>query len=119
MPKGYGSFDHDVAHRWGYKLLVGPVPPGIHVLHTCDNPPCQNPQHWFLGTDADNKADMMAKERQARGSGNGRHVLIEEEVREIRALLAQGCEQKVIAEMYGVTQSNISRISSRSSWGWL
>jgi hypothetical protein len=51
------------AHKIAWILTYGPVPKGLCVLHHCDNPPCCNPEHLFLGTHADNTADMMAKGR--------------------------------------------------------
>jgi len=68
---GYGQFwiyeaRHAIpAHRAAWLLMVGPIPPGLMVLHRCDVRECVNPEHLFLGTAADNTHDMMAKGRAA------------------------------------------------------
>lgn len=54
-----------LAHRVCWAVCFGPIPDGLFVLHHCDNPPCCNPRHLFLGTDADNMADMKAVERES------------------------------------------------------
>jgi hypothetical protein len=70
--KGYGRFNlagiNRTASRIAWSLTNGPVPAGLQVLHTCDNPPCVNPQHLWLGTNADNAADSLAKGRQAQAA---------------------------------------------------
>lgn len=58
-------------HRLAWEIFNGPIPTGLQVLHSCDNPPCWNIKHLFLGTQADNMADMVAKGRQATGDRNG------------------------------------------------
>jgi hypothetical protein len=51
------------AHRWAWTQANGPIPAGMKVLHRCDNPPCWNVEHLFLGTQRDNMRDMAVKGR--------------------------------------------------------
>ncbi len=78
-PKGYGWFhappegvrrDMVQAHRVAWELACGPIPPGLWVLHRCDNPSCVRADHLFLGTNADNVADKMAKGRHSVPAGD-------------------------------------------------
>jgi hypothetical protein len=66
--EGYGVITDDTrrqirAHRIAFERINGPIPQGQYVLHHCDNPPCCNPAHLWLGTIADNNADMWSKGR--------------------------------------------------------
>jgi hypothetical protein len=69
LRNGYGRFKHKgverYAHRWAWEQAYGPIPPGMMVLHRCDNPPCVRLEHLFLGTHADNMRDASEKGRLA------------------------------------------------------
>ena len=65
-PKGAGLV---YTHRVAYEVTYGPVPDGLLVLHKCDNPPCCNPRHLFLGTHQDNTLDAQTKGRRPTRKG--------------------------------------------------
>lgn len=102
-------------HRAVWQAEYGPIPDGMSVLHRCDNPSCINLAHLFLGTQTDNVADMDAKKRRARKTGeqNGRVKLTEDQVRRIRQDLRF---QKEIAAEYGVNQTLVSQIKTGRIW---
>ncbi len=101
------------AHRAMWEEVCGPIPPGMFVCHSCDNPPCCNPDHLFAGTLVDNEADKKAKGRQAKGEGHGRAKLTEENV---RAILADDRSQEKVAATHDVHRSLISLIRRGLVW---
>lgn len=124
----YGNFttpEHQKgmkAHRFSWALHYGPIPDGLLVLHKCDVGLCIRPDHLFLGTQADNVKDCEAKGRgfHKRGSENGRALLSEEQVREIKVqFTGKRGECIKIANKYGVAVSVIRDIRSGKNWGWL
>lgn len=119
---GYGFARHDgkvrYAHRVSYMRYVGPIPEGMHVCHSCDEPSCVNPAHLWLGTHYDNMRDMYTKGRRLAASGE-RHSsakLTSNQVREIRSKIACGHKQKNIAKEYGIGQSHVSMIGHGKIW---
>jgi hypothetical protein len=92
------------------------------VLHTCDNRKCQNPNHFFIGSNADNMRDRDNKGRHIshKGETNTNSKLTEQDVIEIRGLYAVGTiTQYALANVYGVAQSTINRIINREKWAHL
>lgn len=123
---GYGTVSdrgkNRKAHRvsWAQHNGAALPPPHIKVCHRCDTPACVNPAHLFLGTQADNVADMVAKGRQRGGgllgSAHPRARLDEQSVSDIRLILSTGVPQRPIARLYGVSPMTISRIASNKLW---
>lgn len=119
---GYGKISINdwwyLAHRVSYEAFVGEIPDGMFVCHKCDVRCCVNPDHLFLGTCADNLADMRAK---GRGSKPPLHIgadqplakLTDDKVREIRAD-KRSCRK--IAADYGISFGNVSQIKNRITW---
>lgn len=105
------------AHRLSWEVHKGPIPPGMHVLHRCDNPPCVNPEHLFLGTQRDNNADKTRKGRHARGERHGNAKLTSEKAARIRQMRADGFgTQDAIARELGVTRSCVAHVLQGLTW---
>jgi hypothetical protein len=87
------------------------------ICHTCDNPPCVNPAHLFVGTPKENAADKVRKGRQKGGgmSGekNARSVLTDQDVLLIRTLLGPALE---IGKQFGVAETTVLNIRHRRTW---
>lgn len=114
-PEGKRSGPTIKAHRVSL-MLAGVEVDGQLIRHSCDNPPCVNPAHLSVGTHADNSADMVSRDRQARGSRSGVSKLTEQQVTEIRTRAAVGELHQVLAADFGVSRPTISRVVNRKGW---
>lgn len=102
-----------LSHRFAYEHFNGPIATGMFLCHHCDIPACCNPHHMFVGTQKDNMADAMRKDRMARGERRPQSVLNEEQILEIRAANGMHAE---IAKRYGVHRMTIGKIKRGIRW---
>lgn len=109
-----GGTRPEAASRVAYAAWVGEIPDGGVVCHRCDNPPCINPDHLFLGTKAINNRDMADKQRSANGERKA-HKLTDAHVEAIRdRYAAGGVAQRTLAREYGVSQQLVSHLVRRT-----
>lgn len=130
MPQGYGGFYLDstrrrgYAHRASWEITNGQIPPGMSILHSCDNRKCVNPSHLRIGTQRDNVYDMLSKGRfNGRfkniqiGTDNPASVLCNEDIAAIRACYCTGrFGYRRLGSMFGVTPIAIKKIILRQTW---
>lgn len=120
--KNYGRFCFDggreLAHRRAWIIAFGDITDGLCVLHSCDNPPCCNPKHFFLGTLADNCRDrfMKGRDKAPKGEMTGAAKLCDADIPRIRTMRKSGTTLAVIAEEFGVSKNVVSQISSGKAW---
>lgn len=105
-------------HRLEWEKHNGPIPKGLLICHHCDNPPCFEISHLFLGTQSDNMLDAFDKgRRDQRGESNTQSVLTEDNVRMIRRVVSyREMAQREIAQHFGVSQQCISDITNGRRW---
>lgn len=123
-PQGYGYIGDGNGkvtrpHRVAYELANGSIPAGLLVCHHCDNPPCCNPKHLFIGTHQDNADDCLRKGRNRNvpmpGEENPQAKLTEGDVKKILAL-GGTMSNRAIARHLGVTPSLIGYVLKRKIW---
>lgn len=115
---GYGAIDYMgkaiVASRASYMAWVGEIEKGLQVCHSCDNPPCINPQHLYLGDQSRNMTDASKRRRLSSAK------LDKESVRQIRERYsAGGVLMKELAKEYGTSVPNIHAVINKKSWRWV
>lgn len=110
------------AHRVSYEVYVGPIPDGLILMHSCDNPPCINPKHLRPGTNHENTQDMLAKGRHrtaphARGRRRNTGKLTPEQVLEIRRLHdVLGVSRAELMHQFGISRSQVGKVVTRFQW---
>ena len=106
-----------LAHRLAWSIAFGD-PGKLQVLHHCDNPPCVNIDHLFLGTAKDNANDMLSKGRgnPAKGERSGKAKLTADAVRAIRSAALSGATHRSIADQYGVSTKQVTVIINNQQW---
>jgi hypothetical protein len=113
----YGKWKTTKAHRLAYEVWTGrKLEKGKPLLHSCDNPPCCRPGHLKYGTQLENIADCVSKDRHARGERNGHSKLTDAIVHTIRRLLRFNVPQSVIAKRFGISQSHVTHINRGDIW---
>lgn len=110
---GYGQFwdgrTMKQAHRVAYQLYVGPIPPGMKVCHSCDVRACVNPAHLWLGTQAENMQDCVAKGRMP--TLDHPSAMPREKRTAILNDLKAGMSQNRVAVVYGVSTATAHRLA--------
>ena len=108
------------AHRVSWELNKGPIPCDLDVLHKCDNPPCANPKHLFVGEAVDNMKDAASKGRMPRGLAHHNGKFTERQIRKIRRLLSRNkLTQSEIGQRFGVSRSTILAIKRKDNYAYV
>lgn len=119
--KGYGQFSvykrkgSIMAHRTSWEMRNKTIPRNMQVCHSCDNPPCVNPAHLFLGTNQDNQIDSSIKGRNAFGSKHPNAKLTWNDVRSIRASFPS-INKNQLSKRFKVDYSVITGILENKRW---
>lgn len=115
---GYGWFGGKLVHRVVAEIFHGldPTDDALKACHKCDNPPCVNPDHIFVGTSKDNTQDAIAKGRFPVGSAHHNSKLSDDAVAQMRSQRAAGLSLTVIAKAHGVSIATTHKIVTGASW---
>ena len=131
-PNGYGQTriggrgsKATLAHRLSWLVNVGEISDGMHVLHKCDNPPCCNPNHLFLGTNLDNIMDRVAKNRSNRWISTAprekhpKTKILKDELEQMLLMRENKVKVVDIAKQFNITKEHCSRLTTLAKKGEL
>jgi hypothetical protein len=119
--RGYGSIGADGgkplrrAHRVAYELVIGHIPPGMVVCHTCDHRECVNPRHLFVGTQRDNVLDMIRKGRRHSSAGE-RNPCVKLHADQVLAIRHDSRPAREILVAFGIAASTLYSIRNHETW---
>lgn len=115
--RGYGligaSDGNVLMHRASYHVFNGPIDADKYVLHRCDNPPCVNPEHLYLGSKADNAKDCRERMRAYR---DGKHYNAKLSVDAVRLIRSSSEADRLLAKQHGVSIASVRKIRAGQSW---
>ena len=112
-----GRWTNKGVHRLACEEAHGPPPfPKAEAMHSCDVRNCYEGTHLSWGTRQENMSDAARKGRMPKGSKSWRTTMHEDDVRFIRTTVEMGVPQKDLAEQYGISSAQISRIVLRQQW---
>jgi hypothetical protein len=138
--QGYGCVGKKLVHRYFWEQKFGKIPKGKFILHTCDKPACVNLKHLWIGTQVDNMRDCAAKKRTVyqrdpskkplgkkhghathpdnwpRGETHHTATITNEQAREVKMYLFQGCRVVDICKFTGISKSTVCNINNGRSW---
>ena len=120
-PQGYGLVSHKnkmvYVHRFMYETFVGTLAKGECVLHKCDTPACNNPDHLFTGSHKTNSKDMIMKGRSLKGENSPQAVLTSEQVLSLRAKYTGARGDKTnLAKEFNISRTQVGSILNRETW---
>ena len=114
---GHGWTRYGLAHRYAWTLLRGEIPAGKFLCHTCDNPPCVNPDHLYVGDRLDNQGDMKRRGRSTFGERNPKAKMTAAQVIEMRRLRSEeGLTLRELSERFPITETVVQQICAGKKW---
>lgn len=104
------------SHRISYEVSTGPIPPGLDVMHSCDNPPCCNPAHLSPGTRKDNMGDAVVRDRIPKGERSYATKLTNADVEQILVYSLAGYKKSEVTKILDISYSIVGKVIDGLRW---